>query len=362
MVSLRAFYIACWLSLVILSGCSDAARGLVEVQQPSQQPVRERKILGTLKDLYEYVGIVADTNQVYNAQALSLNPDGGIFVLDAGDHKIKEFSAEGKLIRSYGNGKGRGPGEFIKPVHFMVDSLGAVWVADTGDRKLVRFRADGSLSETYFFEDEPRAIAMTGRGRVASLSFPDSTLFKLYDLPANGDEIVEVQKFGTLVENQFFSSIALAGTIDASPDGDYFVYAGLYGGRIASFSPEGMLRFYVETIDGTPFPPVVKFEEDAYTIDRKGGNRISQVIATVSPEDIYIVCTRWDDSNMDVFIDVYDSADGMYQYSIRYDLPCKPLLLTDTLFFVSCDGYVHKWRRLGRPGVGTVLLGSPSLP
>ncbi len=85
-------------------------------------------------------------------------------MLDAGDHKVKRFSGEGTLIKSYGNGKGRGPGEFLKPVGFMVDSLGSVWIADTSDRKLVRFHADGTLAESYFFEDDPRGIAMTSRG------------------------------------------------------------------------------------------------------------------------------------------------------------------------------------------------------
>ena len=332
-----------------LSGCSDGTQGLIEMRQPSPQPVHERKIVGNLDDLYEYAGFAADTNRVYNVQVLSLQPDGSIFVLDAGDHKVKRFSGEGTLIKSYGNGKGRGPGEFLKPVGFMVDSLGSVWIADTSDRKLVRFHADGTLAESYFFEDDPRGIAMTSRGRLASLSFPDSALFKLYDLPVNGNKIVEVKKFGTLVKNQFFSSIALAGTIGVSPDEDYFVYVGLYGGRMASFSPDGSLRFYVETIDGAPFPPVVKVENDAYKISRRG-EKVSQVLATLTREEIYIVRTRWRGSDLEAFLDVYDPADGMYRYSIRYELPCKPLLLTDVLFFASCDGYVQKWRRIGPKG------------
>ncbi len=344
-----AFHVVVLLLWAGWSGCSDVTQGLVEIRQPSPQPVHERKIAGKLDDFYEYVGLAADTNRVYNVQVLSLQPDKSIFVLDAGDHKVKWFSGEGTLIKSYGNGKGRGPGEFLKPVNFMVDSLGSVWVADTSDRKLVRFHADGTLAESYFFEDDPRAIAMTSRGRLASLSFPDSALFKLYDLPEGGGEVSEIKKFGVLVEDQFFSSIALAGTLGVSPDEDYFVYVGLYGGRMASFSLDGNLRFYVETIDGAPFPPVVKAEKDAYKISRRG-KKVSQVLATITREDIYIVRTRWSGPDLEAFLDVYDPADGRYRYSIRYELPCKPLLLTDALFFASCDGYVQKWRRIGPPG------------
>ena len=46
----------------------------------------------------------------------------------------------------------------------------------------------------------------------------------------------------------------------------------------------------------------------------------------------------------------YSIRYDMYRYSIRYELPCKPLLLTDALFFASCDGYVQKWRRIGSKG------------
>lgn len=82
-----------------------------------------------------------DPNQAfYGARAVDLDADGNLWVLDAGNHRIQVFSAEGDFVRSLGR-EGQGPGELEQPSQLTI-------VADTvvvraARRRLSLFDLDG---------------------------------------------------------------------------------------------------------------------------------------------------------------------------------------------------------------------------
>lgn len=82
-----------------------------------------------------------DPNQAfYGARAVDLDVDGNLWVLDAGNHRIQVFSAEGDFVRSLGR-EGQGPGELEQPSQLTI-------VADTvvvraARRRLSLFDLDG---------------------------------------------------------------------------------------------------------------------------------------------------------------------------------------------------------------------------
>ena len=82
----------------------------------------------------------SDTWLFGRIQALTVDRNGRIYVLDATDQKIRVFSESGKPLRVLG-GLGRGPGELLRPrtLDVVNDTL---WVIDNANARLSAFSLD----------------------------------------------------------------------------------------------------------------------------------------------------------------------------------------------------------------------------
>jgi hypothetical protein len=82
-----------------------------------------------------------------------LDRDGGLVVLDGGDHLIKLFDETGAPLRTMG-GEGEGPAEFQAASNLAL-SGDTLWVLDWRLRKVVRFHLNGALLDTRRIEFTP---------------------------------------------------------------------------------------------------------------------------------------------------------------------------------------------------------------
>jgi sugar lactone lactonase YvrE len=97
---------------------------------------------------------------------LAVAPNGEIYVSDGyGNCKIHRFSAEGKLIQSWGE-PGSGPGQFILPHGIRVAADGRVLVADRENDRIQIFSADGAFLEQWTDVQRPTNIAIDGAGTI----------------------------------------------------------------------------------------------------------------------------------------------------------------------------------------------------
>lgn len=81
-------------------------------------------------------------------QAAVFDTVGRLYVLDAGNHRIVVFDAEGRHVRSFGQ-EGRGPGHLDNPVAIWLRGAGdTIEVLDWAQGTVVRFTADGEALET----------------------------------------------------------------------------------------------------------------------------------------------------------------------------------------------------------------------
>ena len=76
---------------------------------------------------------------------MAVTPDGQVFVSDGyGNNRVVHFDAEGRFVGAWGK-LGTGPGEFSLPHAVTLDSQGRVYVADRNNARIQVFDPDGKF-------------------------------------------------------------------------------------------------------------------------------------------------------------------------------------------------------------------------
>ena len=79
------------------------------------------------------------------AHGLRVDPTGAIWTTDNGNHVIRKFSPDGKLLLTLGevNVGGAGPDHFRSPDDIVISSKGDLYIADSGNGRIVHLTAAG---------------------------------------------------------------------------------------------------------------------------------------------------------------------------------------------------------------------------
>ncbi len=105
---------------------------------------------------------------------IAISPDGNVFIADTWNHRIQKFTAEGEFLISWGQfGQRETPNSFWGPRDVVVDENGHVYVADTGNKRIVIFDTEGQFiaefGEVGYADgqfDEPSGLALDGDGNL----------------------------------------------------------------------------------------------------------------------------------------------------------------------------------------------------
>jgi len=171
-----------------------------------------------------------------NPSDLAIALDGSVYVVDSGNNRIQQFSAQGGFILSWGN-EGSGDGQFNQPQGISIAPDGSVYVSDTKNNRIQKFDPQGKFLQTWGNEgtvegqfNSPIGIAVTSDG---SVYVADSGNNRIQQFNAQGDFIQAWGNKGS-AESQFNSPAGLAiasdGSIYVADDGN---------NRIQQFSPQG---------------------------------------------------------------------------------------------------------------------------
>ncbi len=85
-------------------------------------------------------------NLFFFPRAVTVGPDGLVYVADTGHHDIKVFDGEGKKVRTIGE-RGISKGQFDEPVGLKFGPDGNLYVCDTGNERIQIFRPNGSFKD-----------------------------------------------------------------------------------------------------------------------------------------------------------------------------------------------------------------------
>ena len=88
------------------------------------------------------LGCGNDDLAFYEPADIALGPDGDLFVLDAGNHRIVRIDAQGAAVASFGK-RGEGPGELQRANGLAIDATGRMYVSDAAARTVKVLAPDG---------------------------------------------------------------------------------------------------------------------------------------------------------------------------------------------------------------------------
>ncbi|MBI2887242.1 MAG: hypothetical protein HYY02_08530 [Chloroflexi bacterium] len=93
---------------------------------------------------------------------------GLLYVSDLAEHRIVALAPDGSVRRTFGSGKGVGPGQLSYPGSVWVDGAGTVYVADANNYRIQVYRPDGTPAKALFSDilNLPRGLAGDSSGRL----------------------------------------------------------------------------------------------------------------------------------------------------------------------------------------------------
>lgn len=112
-------------------------------------------------------------------EGMTTGADGGIYVVDCGNHRVQRFTATGEFVGQFGTA-GEADGQFLFPFDIAAGSDGTLYVVDFRGNRVQRFSADGEfLGGVGGAGREPGTFA-TPRG-IAALARPDGDVLYVAD-------------------------------------------------------------------------------------------------------------------------------------------------------------------------------------
>jgi sugar lactone lactonase YvrE len=228
-------------------------------------------------ELVRTLGDVAaedETVAFHMPAGLAVDSRGSLYILDAGNHRVQKFSAEGRYLASFGR-QGQGPGDFSYPDSIAIDDQDMIWVSDPNNQRIQVLTPEGAERKTIGLVKErvgkialiKSGLVMAGGGGVffagPGMEEGKQALPKLYKkLDWDGKiagEYGEPVDFGHPMLNQMGNQV----TFTTDPQGGIYL-AYLYQNRIDKYSSEGKLLWRADRkLDYSTDPPKDKGKREA---------------------------------------------------------------------------------------------------
>lgn len=121
------------------------SQGLVFVADTQNQRIQ---VFNRIGDWQYLIRAGAQQDYLKTPCNVTVSPQGQIFVVDSGLHRVAIFDQSGRFIRAFGS-QGKARGEFSNPYGIAVSSKGEVYVADVENSRIQVLDAHGKVNKNF---------------------------------------------------------------------------------------------------------------------------------------------------------------------------------------------------------------------
>lgn len=294
--------------------------------QPQPQESRERV---WREARFEPVATVPLGADLELPTLLRVGPGGSVYVLDSGRSRVLHLSSEGRILTVYGDPS------LGNPTDVAVGENGEVWVCDPDKSGIAVFSADGRLARRIDLDPRVGRLALEPGGGFVATSFEGGDgLFRRYSAEGEPEGA-----FGALFQEEFHTSLAADGWIvpAGSKDSAAWIYPFRNAGLLVSYTMDGRLRYFRQTVDPVPLPSV--------RVDAGGRQNVAEntpvvsISGSVVGSELYVL-------NASKELDVYDAGTGRYRYSLKPpEGDTRYVVLSGDLLYSAGRRGVTIWRK-----------------
>lgn len=269
-------------------------------------------------------------NNLLNPQSILKPYRKNILLPDFADMKIKMIDRQGNLVREFGNGRGRGPGEFSIILDFTICE-NVLWVVDGTNFRVTGFSMENEEEELIFnTEYHPARIACVDDGLII-MQMGGEYSFNKHDFDGN-----LLKTFGRLTENQHQKPLSLDGQLRSFDNG--FLFLPQYASYVYHFDSDGNRLQTFELPDGLDFPYPNTSTSTEGRMTTAPQPQVTNHDLFYDPEKDYMVVNSWywgeDRGGQGEAFAVFDKINfttGEYIESIRVPFYLNRLIIDDDL-------------------------------
>jgi len=199
---------------------------------------------------------------------VAVGPDGRVYVVDFGKHRISVFTNAGRFLFSFNE---TDDGVLRNPVHLAIKN-GELYVTDRRKQAIFIYDLEGKFKRRYEAKNEPDyqwgplAITFAGDGSLRATDVGKSDLHRLQYFSADGSRTATIGKtVQTTSLEEAPGGFYFPDGIAVSKDGRVFVSDG-DNRRVQVFSPTGEFRYFIDT-SGVPRGVAIDAKQRLYVVD-----------------------------------------------------------------------------------------------
>jgi hypothetical protein len=192
---------------------------------------------------------------------ISLDAQGNLYVLDAGNHRIKKIDPEGRLLAAFGK-EGQGPGEFQFMDGIALDPQGRMYVSDRATRNVKILDAEGREIDTLPSPGPSGKLARLSEGDLVSLYTYGESPSLIQRFSPDGKAVA---RYGTFERHEdpdrsrYFNRVSFACGLD---DSIFVAYA--TRNKIERYSASGDLLLTFDRPLNFPVSQEIRYEEHQF--------------------------------------------------------------------------------------------------
>ena len=249
----------------------------------------------------------------FKIHSLEMNKRGDIVLFNFGESEIIHFDLTTFEAKTFGKGKGRGPGEFKSVMNLKLDNENII-ISDVDKGSLIFWNLDGD-----FLQEIKVGERFISASRIAPCSNDKSIFILSGQYSPNGslhyfdEEIIKKKSFLKIDKKDERLPYYTDGSIFCDGEGDLF-YAYRYVNSIKKCSKNGKKIFDIPVYGFKPNEKIME-QKGRWFSPAEGVRRASGDIAVI--ENLLFVGYSDSKYNESKWIDVYDKTNGEYKFSIN---------------------------------------------